>query len=1187
MRACLRPIRPNGPRKRLLRTAPLLAAVVTVVLVAACGGGGGGGGNMVLESVSVAGNSNWQINRPILFVFSEDVDFSSVNMNSIHIGETTGGTAVGEFSLVDPKTVKFQPRCPTLPDNSDAGLLPGGVSYTVQVPGEGTGGSSVHSISGKTLADTLTIQFTTVASTDPAVLFIDTKAGPPSPVIRRSADDTTPGSYIEIGDDPDTRQYFITRTPVDVNLGLGMPEDPAFVSGLNLYSEIPSHVSLVVAVDQAVRASPDNINSNTVQLEYLSGTTNWISVAHRVTLVANCTGTGALLRVSPSGILPQNHQVRVRFASEFKDIVGNANIVPVVIASFLVGTATDPGTATPGPEGDEFKEEFAVGGESPVSFEDTTTTLVDPRADWGNSGQLKAGFSFSGTGGQGGHFDWKVGNDTPLSPTNHPEIVLDTAFTVITNSDSSLQQNVVGGVVDIHDFTVTDSGTLTVHGPNPCLILVSGKATINGRINLVGASNLSVGTLDTTGQTESGALGTAGGGNGGNGNPLTTQSSPKGANGNGAFNVLGRGGVGGESAYQPGFPQDGDDSHRRPAGGGGGTLGHDSLRPAGINSGYTNTNQCPDQALIGFDAEPGFQGYPGDTGSSGAIGVITRLSPPQGGAAGPRPFLDTNPNNDFWGTMLDNTTVPATVVTGELPRAWAGAGGGGGGNAINSNQFPTTPFDPTGDEKGAGGGGGGGGLTILALGDIVFGAHGRIDASGGTGGGGENSLQTGDVTHIGGGSGGGSGGHIVLQTASSIDFTALTDTVPPPPGWVGGLFALGGEGGAGKNNVGGAKPLGQSAGPCNDALPPNSYPSTNTNTPCRMVSGTSSGLPGYSCNNIVGDPGGAGGGDFPLVVICAGGDGGPGLIQLHAPADPNTNLPNIKIPAAPYNIYKICKPPPVGSFPGSGVPSYAAINSPALWNRLLPIFGRKSQAISKWISLGDASVSADTSSTTPDPIQLFFRGTDAASGNIVSTGGQVAELPPVLSGTIQDSPAKPYIDTDLRTIVFDSTTIVDADDIYLRNVSLFRRFLVRLNNGTAFDFEVGTATFDPVSNTLRLTVSASGSPLQGFSGASVEVRPRFFRVITDDTPQFLPATSLIKAEFQATQPDFQGNPSTDAADISAWTTDITNLSPNISGHPNYRFIRFRISFDISANGDPLTPETPIPGLDFVRATFRF
>jgi hypothetical protein len=1184
-------------RSRARRLVPtgvrgVLAASLTVLIVAACGGGGGGSGGMLLNAVSMSPNAIWQINRPIQFSFSEDVDFSTVNMNSIHIGVTNGGTAVGEFTLLDSKTVQFQPRCPTLADNSDAGLQPGGISYFVLVPAEGQGVSSVHSVSGDALSNTLTIPFTTVNSTDPAVLFIDLKAGPPSPVIRTSADDTSPGSYIEVGDDPDQREYFITRSPVDVDLGLGMPQDAAYLSGLNLYSDVSSHLSILIAVDQSVAATPDNINTNTIQLQYLSGTTTWIDVAHSVTLVANCSGTGALLRVSPSGILPQNHMVRVRFAAEFKDIVGNANIIPVVVASFPVGVATDPGTNTPGPASDEFKEEFTVdAAQSPNSYEDTTTTLADPRADWASQGLLKAGFAFTGTGGHNGVFDWKIGNDQPLSNTNHPVVNLDTAFTQIQSENSDFE-NVIGGIVDIRNFTVTASGTLLISGPNPCQILVSGTAVINGRIQLVGASNLSVGTLDTTGQTEPGALGTAGGGNGGNGNPLTTQSSPKGANGNGAFNALAIGGVGGESAYQPRWPVDGDDSHRRPAGGGGGTLGHDFLRPSGIVSNYTNTSQCADQSVVGYDAESGFHGYfpvATDTVSVGAIGVITNQSPPVGGAAGPRPFVDSNPENDFWGTMLHNSDQQ--LIHGELASPWAGAGGGGGGNAIVSNHFPTTPFDPTGDEKGAGGGGGGGSLTILALGSITFGPTGRIDASGGTGGGGENSLQTGDVTHIGGGSGGGSGGHIILQTASQIDMSAMDSTPVPSPAWSGGLYALGGQGGAGKNNIGGAQPLGNAVPPCSDALPPPvSYPTAGgTDTPkgvCAMT--TANGDGGYSCTNHVGDPSSLGGyGDGPaLVVICCGGDGGPGLIQLHAPAN-SIHAPN----TGQNNIYSCCKPPPVGSFPGTGVPLYSdpnnlSINHPETWNPLLPIFGRQTQALSKWISLGDASVSSDVSASTPNPIQLFFRGTDG-QGNVVSSGTQVAELPPILTGTIQSGTTKPYIDTDLRTIVFDSSTLVDTDDIYLRNVLLLQRFLIRVSNPAAFDFEVAAVSYDPASNTLRLTVDASGTPLQGMEGAQVEVRPRFFRVVTSNTPNFLPASSKITIEFQATQPDSQGNPSTDPNLLSPWTTDITTLDPSTGTNPNYRFLRFRVSFDIAANGGDLTPDTPIPGLDFLRTPFRF
>ena len=59
---------------------------------------------------------------------------------------------------------------------------------------------------------------------------------------------------------------------------------------------------------------------------------------------------------------------------------------------------------------------------------------------------------------------------------------------------------------------------------------------------------------------------------------------------------------------------------------------------------------------------------------------------------------------------------------------------------------------------------------------------------------------------------------------------------------------------------------------------------------------------------------------------------------------------------------------------------------------------------------------------------------------------------------------------------------------------------------------------------------------------------------------------MIKVEFQATQPDFQGNPSLDPTLLSPFTTDISTIEPNTGANPNYRFLRFRVSFDISANG---------------------
>ncbi len=968
---------------------------------------------------------------------------------------------------------------------------------------------------------------------------------------------------VEIGNDPSNVVYFVPRAVQDSELGADMPV--GFTAGLNLYSDVATHASVLVAIDQAVESSSSNVSTDTVRLEYRSGSGAWISLAHTVELEANCVGPGALLRVTPTGILPQNHLVRVVLTRDFKDIVGDSNLVAITVGSFLVTTATDPGTSTPGAAADQVLEQF-----SNDTLEDTTTVLASPRAEWAANGLLRAGFDFGGTGGPpDGDFDWKIGNDLPASSTNRPLVVLDTSFAVIINQAQDATQTVVNGVVDIRNLLVTESGVLKIQGPNVCRILVAGNAQINGVIDVRGTDDLSVASLDSANLPEPGASGNAGGGTGGTGSQLTSQSDPAGGNGFGAFANPDGGGVGGESAFNHLWPNDGDDAHRRPAGGGGGTFGHNFLRPIGIVAGYSNGNSCPDQQVIGYDAEQGFSGSPV------ATGVLSGASPPIGGNPGPRPFFDSDPENDFWGTMRNNTT--GQLIPGELTRPWAGAGGGAGGDAINSSTFPDNPFTPAGDEKGCGGGGGAGSLTILALGNITFGPHGRIDATGGTGGGGENSAS-GDITHIGGGSGGGSGGHIILQTGSQIDLSACVSTTAGVLD-AGGLFATGGEGGAGKNNLGGAYPGGVPVGPSTDALPPNSYP--HASAPCGVTSGVVL-QGGYTFTNQVGDTSG----DFPLVVICAGGDGGPGLIQLHAPT-----LADIRIPGPPSTekVYTIVKPPPVGSFPGAGLPTYSAVNNPLVWNQLLPIFGRRSAAISKWISLGAASVSSDASSTTPVPVRFIFRGTTAAG--VVATSGSgsgatVLELTPVLTGTIALNPVLPYIDTtDQRTVVFDATTLVDTDDIYLRNVALMKRFLLRMTHGTTTDFEVAAASYDPATHILRLTVNGSGTPLSTFGpGSTVEVRPRFFRVLTDDVANSLPDSSQILVEFQAAPPNAQGDADENLA--SAWVPDVTAIDPNL-GNPNYTFFRFRVSFDISANGAPLSFDTPIPSLDFFRVPFRF
>ena len=221
--------------------------------------------------------------------------------------------------------------------------------------------------------------------------------------------------------------------------------------------------------------------------------------------------------------------------------------------------------------------------------------------------------------------------------------------------------------------------------------------------------------------------------------------------------VLG-GGRGGETGYgkSPTVPaQNSDPRFRRGAGGAGGIFGPDAsaTTPASLSA-------------IGLVALPGADGSPD------ALGALLGLVP-IGGTVGSSPFQDGDPTNDFWGVALDQT---GSMILGEISRLRAGAGGGAGGDSVRSAVFPHPAFAPNTDDKGGPGGGGGGALHLRSRGRVrlfngATGVHGSILANGGDGARGQLIQYQGNFfTKCGPGGGGGSGGHVVIETLTSIDF---------------------------------------------------------------------------------------------------------------------------------------------------------------------------------------------------------------------------------------------------------------------------------------------------------------------------------------------------------------------------------------------------------------------------------
>ncbi len=359
-----------------------------------------------------------------------------------------------------------------------------------------------------------------------------------------------------------------------------------------------------------------------------------------------------------------------------------------------------------------------------------------------------------------------------------------------------------------------------------------------------------------------GGVGRAGGGDGG-ASEYGAAVELSGGAGEGAFGLRGAGGGGGESGWGSAFPSE----RWRGGGGGGGRLGADQLHPA------PPTASPLDRRRIGLDAEAGFDNLEAANGAIGGPG------PARGGARGPTPFSTPSSEDDFFGVARER--FGDGFVLGELERPWAGSGGGAGGVAyVTLGGWPPVPL---GERVGGGGGGGAGSVRVSAQGAIAFGAQGSVRARGGLGAAGSlYSFQN----PLGGGGGGGSGGHVVLESAARIDLracplvdlSALLDV----------RFAIdarGGQGGAGKAALGGA--VYGSAGSIETTGPGDACP------PGHPLNGEN------SCRGH---------------VHGAGGDGGPGIVQLHTPRGSvgvHPSLHDILMPAGGATVERLMAPRPL------------------------------------------------------------------------------------------------------------------------------------------------------------------------------------------------------------------------------------------------------------------------------------
>ncbi|RMH04462.1 MAG: hypothetical protein D6702_03135 [Planctomycetota bacterium] len=1172
----------------LVARLPLLAVpVVLAALVAASCGGGGAltdqqartAGEFLAMDINIREGEVWELNRPIRIEFNHPIDpqsisYSSVTITGISPG-VTGRPVTGSFEIEagsDDRVLVFRPSCPTNDANDNGAFLPGGHTYRIELPTRGSFGSTVlRDTAGHQLKQGLSRTFRT-----------------PTPPVE---------------------PLFLDVSPLPAAItGIDWPER------LNMFTD-PEPV-IAVHFDQPIDGRSSNLNTSRLYVQYsdelasAGGTPTFPDtnrVPGTVVLAQNCTKEGATVYFQISGLLPPDRSLRLVLTNGFLDIAGQSQIEtwysPVHVTPTLetVYGAAALGFTEADPTLDEFSDFFADS-----SMIDPDADLTLPPAEW-SPGGVSAGFDFPGR---------YVAEDEDFFWNESFGEVRTDGQTILTDSNNR-SFTVQNGVLYVNDFEIAAGATLRGRGSNPLIIYATGDVRIYGTIDVSGNDSHWPTSLNSPQFPEGPVLGECGGGLGGIASREGLKETLRGDPGDGPFGFVGAGGGGGEGGFQQSQnvgSSSAETANLITGGGGGGTFA--KTPNLAINIQWPRSEHRPNGAdNIGPDHDPGrspywpdgvrrdtvdlndFPVYGGEDGMRGSSAgapkkgdpfdprnppsmphgvygmedeMIDQLDPqdPNAGATTFDPYWDTptipfdyghptdgpDPGkaggsvfsndgttaNDFFGSRYDPKT--GTVIKGELLAPWAGSGGGASGDSqviprpvVNGQMgplidaFPARPFPPSGGyyRKGAPGGGGGGQLQILAIGKIVLGNDAKIDADGGIGHGGESTLYSyGQVS----GSGGGSGGHIILHTASKLDLLGVylgsgsqfSDLTPRDL-----VRAVGGRRGWAASW-------------------------------CSRIRGTSNTYDGN--------------GDL---MIGRGGAGGNGVIQFHIP-DPANDI-----------IWPISSRTIIRNYIHDGDYNNNPLNADKLEEALdliatpkpyalIPFFSSQSQVQSKWIDTGLAGLRDPANGTGPYPdwasAMAAFAGINTSNGKVSKQGAYVKPLANIVSFPVADA----AYSTE-SVVISGAAGIFAGQEWFLRVPGLLVGYdLLPDETAAAKSYEVTGAEYDPVSDELTLTTSSQdGSLLFAVNPPNNSaLRPKFFRISTTGTKDYLPASTAVTFEFQgADDPDDPGS-------YTLWVTDLSLLKGK-------RAVRYRVSFDIDALDQGVSQANPRPQLEYVKIPFEW
>jgi len=834
-------MRSDTPTRALgsLGTTLGLASLLTVV---SCSGGGsddGGGGTsggsssgMFVETCSLGCSSgqggtsvNCTIdsikqNQQITIVFSQPVDFTSVNSTTFQVlNVATGAAPLGSFEVdaANPRKLIFRPA---LTFDTTGQLVLGfvaGETYRLTIPGSSTdAGPYIRSTSGRPNKSRLRCDvqpngIADVVPGNPTVeIFVDVQLfdgmGNPSGILHNQpaggASDVSQNSAVKMvfADIMNPLTLFNPSTGSSnfIQVNIDRDGNPATIA-----DQSPLAGTFSIFLDQALSRTQLDFKPNCIPGPGLSG-----------------------------------RQIIVRFLPGVADLAGNLMTTPPVTV-FTAEGATASGVTLP------------TGGED---FTDLSN-FDGPRSSanmWAGDGRVVRGFG--GGSGRLGVLRVRDGEtvvlDTdmqtfPAASFPSPGVENDIVSNLIPGVDyDPLNQSawpkivVTDGVFEFSSVDIEQGGTLVIEGSNPAVLLSRGPANVNGRIDLSGESApMQLGNVPFSSIT----LGGANAGNGGEGGTRYDASAFLAGAIQGEATPINLTCGAMDTMCTVPIPPPGDTCCLDIVEQMDGQMGQEvglgippSDGPPPTDSNGKGGLHWPTEFPIsgGFGGGNGWKDMFVDDSTPEATCDCKQVGGPGGGGGytldGGAGVPVTLPEADG---NFDPLNVPATTAGGlavglepanpqsehfirklspERGFLRGGSSGGGGGTNLFSTRagtgtqgdFPCTTQNifTFFDNSGASGGAGGGGIQVTSGASLTI--LGQIDASGGDGGSASalppsetNNLDRRNVTP----GGGGSGGSIRLQ-AVKVDILDAGGRIDVRGG-SGGTGVAGSEGGAGSRGL--------------------------------------------------------------------------------------------------------------------------------------------------------------------------------------------------------------------------------------------------------------------------------------------------------------------------------------------------------------------------------------------------